>query len=573
MFSDMISSLCRRTRYLPCKLFSINSVTLFLLATASKLPVDLTTYMPSARDQLSKLSSTAMVCVSIGFLVPSFGINQENESITNLIALGLMVITIVVNVCIQIYTGVIFSFVAGHIVILCCMVLLLLLIWHGISDTKWQKPIMVDANKKLFKKGEARSFVHQVKLWYMGSCITNPQYSVCSLTCPMVAMICMVCLAVVSHAGFRSIVLHKLEFCKDVSDYGWSISIILVTQIVTLVVGSLGTIFRCTIIYTYPPSREKHSYTITEIERFALKFLSNKRELLKVVSLTMLSRLLVKLAMGVIHFVALVFLGVPVLIGIAISFVLPLILISHFCYPTCFMSTSSSYVSKITSPWKQELIDHVGNVMYEPSERMMWICVEDMNKLIGASITSSTNHLVQFLTGPCSSHPPPQALEGHVQQIGIRAFPDGYRISCLSFVTLVRIVSISIPPTLAKPLIKAFDEAFKMIYYIDKKINVGSYEDGRKRRFAKVLLPYKGVHLSKKGTIHSGWSVSEAISSIKEEGMLLPKGLAARDMNIIIDFILMRETEYTSIEELYFHLEQQFVDMLRFFLSQLPIAI
>ncbi|KAK9141068.1 hypothetical protein Scep_010749 [Stephania cephalantha] len=109
MFSDMISSFRRRNRYLSCNLFSINSVTLFLLATASKLPVDLTTYMPSARDQLSKLSSTAMVCVSIGFLVPSFGSNREAESITNLIALILMVITIVVNVCIQIYTGVIFS--------------------------------------------------------------------------------------------------------------------------------------------------------------------------------------------------------------------------------------------------------------------------------------------------------------------------------------------------------------------------------------------------------------------------------------------------------------------------------
>ncbi|KAK9138544.1 hypothetical protein Sjap_009138 [Stephania japonica] len=330
----------------------------------------------------------------------------------------------------------------------------------------------------------------------MGSCITNPQYSVCSLTCPMVAMVCMVCLAVVSHAGFQSIVLHKLEFCKDVSDYAWSIPIILVTQIVTLVVGCLGTIFRCTIAYTYPPSTEKHSYTIIEIERFALKFLSNKRELLKVLSLTMLSRLLVKLAVAVIYFLALVFLGVPIVIGITISFGLPLILISHFCYPVCFMRTSTSYVSKITSPWKQELIDHVGNIMEEPSERMMWICVEDVNKLIGASITSSTNHLVQFLSGPRSSHPPPQALEGHAQQIGIRAFPDGYIMSSLSFVTLVRIVSISIPPTLAKPLIKAFDETFKMIYYIDKKINVSNYEDDVK----KHVGPTRGTHMQGKCT-------------------------------------------------------------------------
>ncbi|KAK9141077.1 hypothetical protein Scep_010758 [Stephania cephalantha] len=80
MLCDMISSFRRRTWYLPCKLFSINSVTLFLLATASKLPVDLTTYMPSHVDQLSKLSSTAMLCVSISFLAPSFGINRDAEN-------------------------------------------------------------------------------------------------------------------------------------------------------------------------------------------------------------------------------------------------------------------------------------------------------------------------------------------------------------------------------------------------------------------------------------------------------------------------------------------------------------
>ncbi|KAK9159774.1 hypothetical protein Syun_006115 [Stephania yunnanensis] len=299
MLCDMISSFRRRTWYLPCKLFSINSVTLFLLATASKLPVDLTTYMPSHVDQLSKLSSTAMLCVSISFLAPSFGINREAESITNLITLSLMVITIVVNVCIQMYTGVIFSFVIEHIIILCCMMSLLPLLWWSISANNSGKTIITDTNRDLFKKGtEAKSFVHQAKLWYMCSCITNPQYLICGLVSPIMAANCAVCLAVLSYAAFRSIVFHKSEFCKGVSDYGWSIWIIVVTQIITVVVGSLGSVFRSIarlgmVLHSGrgEPSGllQMNSSHHIESEKVAFNFFTKKKGLGKVVSIIMLS--------------------------------------------------------------------------------------------------------------------------------------------------------------------------------------------------------------------------------------------------------------------------------------------
>ncbi|KAK9137734.1 hypothetical protein Sjap_008328 [Stephania japonica] len=45
-----------RKRWLPCRFFSLNSVTLTLLSIAVKLPVDLTSPMPGVQDQLSKLT-------------------------------------------------------------------------------------------------------------------------------------------------------------------------------------------------------------------------------------------------------------------------------------------------------------------------------------------------------------------------------------------------------------------------------------------------------------------------------------------------------------------------------------
>ncbi|KAK9138891.1 hypothetical protein Sjap_009485 [Stephania japonica] len=95
-----------------------------------------------------------------------------------------------------------------------------------------------------------------------------------------------------------------------------------------------------------------------------------------------------------------------------------------------------------------------------------------------------------------------------------------YRLSCLPVVILARISSLSTSSTLSKTLIQALDEALETIYYIDKKLNVGNYEDQRKRQLAKVVWVYRGVHLSKIDSTHSNWSVSEAISSIKNTEIL-----------------------------------------------------
>ncbi|KAK9138867.1 hypothetical protein Sjap_009461 [Stephania japonica] len=564
MLYDMISGFRRRTRYLPCKLFSINSVTLTLLATASKLPVDLTTYMPGGRDQLSKLSSTTMVCVCIGFLIPSFGINQEAESITNLIALSLLVITIVVNVCIQMYTGVIFSFFPGHIIILCCMIILLSMLWFFNSEINRGKTVIAATNRNLFRKGRAKSFLHQVKLWYMSSCISNPQYLLCGHTGLIVAMISIVCLTVLSHAAFQTLP-HKSKFCTDASDYGWSISFIVVTQIITVVVGSLGTIFRSITMVSrhtqgYLQNTSSH---IVEIEKFALKFLVKKRQLLRAVSIIILSRFVVKIAVTIINCLALTILGlIPVFVGL-ILLVTTFSLLS-MCCPKCLIPNPD--ISQITLPWKEELKDHVSSVIDKFPERIMWICVEDMKKWMNASNKSPPTHLAQLLSEPRSHRP--QTLVDIVQQIGITSFSEGYRLSCLSVVILARISS-----TLSQTLIQVLDEAYDIIYYIDKKINVGNSEDHRKRQFAKVLWAYKGVHLSNIDPNRATCSVPEAISSIKNECLVFPKGLAAREMGIITAFILILEREYASIEQLYHHMEQLFIDMLLFFLSQLPTAI
>ncbi|KAK9159820.1 hypothetical protein Syun_006161 [Stephania yunnanensis] len=85
---DIYAGFRNRKRWLPCRFFSLNSVTLTLFGVATKLPVDLTTSMPSAQDQLSKLTGTTFICISMGFLMPSIGVTTQSECLSNMFCNG-----------------------------------------------------------------------------------------------------------------------------------------------------------------------------------------------------------------------------------------------------------------------------------------------------------------------------------------------------------------------------------------------------------------------------------------------------------------------------------------------------
>ncbi|KAK9082766.1 hypothetical protein Scep_029237 [Stephania cephalantha] len=105
MLWDIYVAFRRKHFYIPCRRFKLNSVTLTLLAIVAKLPIDLTTNMPSAADQLSKLTGTTMICICIGFMAPSLVSSKESESKANVASLGIFIVTVVVNICVQMRTG------------------------------------------------------------------------------------------------------------------------------------------------------------------------------------------------------------------------------------------------------------------------------------------------------------------------------------------------------------------------------------------------------------------------------------------------------------------------------------
>lgn len=107
----------KRTHWFPCKFFTRNAASLTLLAVAMKLPLDLSNSMEGTTDQLAKLSSTVFLCVVMCNFMPSLGVMDDKEILSNLAALGILVITVLVNVAIQLHTGAITHVLASVLVL------------------------------------------------------------------------------------------------------------------------------------------------------------------------------------------------------------------------------------------------------------------------------------------------------------------------------------------------------------------------------------------------------------------------------------------------------------------------
>ncbi|RWR78217.1 hypothetical protein CKAN_00674000 [Cinnamomum micranthum f. kanehirae] len=93
--------------WFPCRFFSFDAIAFTLLTVATKLPVDLNASMPRPEDQLEKLSGTVLICTVMGNLMTSLGKMDGPQLIANVIAVGILVVTVIVNIGTQM--GIMFS--------------------------------------------------------------------------------------------------------------------------------------------------------------------------------------------------------------------------------------------------------------------------------------------------------------------------------------------------------------------------------------------------------------------------------------------------------------------------------
>ncbi|PWA96363.1 hypothetical protein CTI12_AA039530 [Artemisia annua] len=289
MAVDLLHGLRNRKLWFPCNYFTLNAAYLSVVAVAIKLPMDINNSMPGGGDQAAKLGSMAFMCTVMANQMPSLGTMNNKELLANIIALVVLVITLIVNVCIQIKTGVVSSYLEtlrsvhslhlpGYIIeldiirktkplspyayfrenriiaiIYVAMLLVLLIIQicsalmilnsKRILESKYQaghERALSDLELKRPGSLTTEKLKQCVGYYWVMAETGSPQFmTACSATTSASGVICAL-----------STILHIIIMLSTInqgyaSDYGWSIPVIFLTQFMGVLLGTIAPLCRC----------------------------------------------------------------------------------------------------------------------------------------------------------------------------------------------------------------------------------------------------------------------------------------------------------------------------------------
>ncbi|XP_019195719.1 PREDICTED: uncharacterized protein LOC109189563 [Ipomoea nil] len=230
----------------PDNIFGLNATWLTLLAVATKLTGDLTSPMWSYNDNLSKINSTLFLTVAIGEFFTSLGSMNGTDMLTNLTALSILVFTVLVDLCIQLGTGVLdyslFPEIIFALVLLFCMFIAIVCTALTVpaikkrAESKHQtlvKQMETAAGGHLLRVEELRLSI--IKYWVMATS-GSPQYLITRLASFIFSNIISLFSALIIFQGvFRSKTTSTDAYWSTTchnkqSDYKWSVQLIIFFQ-------------------------------------------------------------------------------------------------------------------------------------------------------------------------------------------------------------------------------------------------------------------------------------------------------------------------------------------------------
>ncbi|KAK9122582.1 hypothetical protein Sjap_012184 [Stephania japonica] len=387
--------------------------------------------------------------------------------------------------------------------------------------------------------------------------------------------ICIMCSLVVLQAIYRSIVARDIEFCVGVSDYGWSMWIIVITQIVTIIIGALVIAFRWLVLFHYF-SRDFLLYEALKVMHYVMEDCPCASQTprprgikSKLVSLRMKVMGCMKLLYRLVVVVLEIFICLPML---AMNFIVSKIPSVRCCMHRAKKDIMSSF------PWVEQYYSDEMRSGDELVRRVMMVCLNNMSEWMNAvkRDPSPCHHTIDMLSRLDPSTTPQQLLER------FRPYYDVKNIACLSMVVLVRVVAASVPDQ-SIPIIKSMrdtlDEAFEIVYFVDQKMNVDDIrrQYSTERQSARRLWKYQDFDMSIKVLSEDPNDPNDpvgcAISKINraDEILFADDWDAEIESRRVRDFI--REGTYATIEDLCGEVQQLFSAMLHHLYAQLPICV
>ncbi|GER56816.1 hypothetical protein STAS_34568 [Striga asiatica] len=257
MVADTLHALRAKKFWFPTKFFSLNAMSLTLLAVAMKLPVDLTTRMYTPTDRLAKICTQAFMSTAIANFITCLGSMDDRDILTNTAALFVLVVTILANVCIQIiqmreFLGARKMFAEE---IVSCSLMLVSLVLVGSTavmvpsmksrlESKYHEMLKMASNEEDDELAELGRLQVTIKKYRVMAETSGPQFVIArSATCTASGVVSLLTCLVLAEAEAR-VAMECGIFENGASKYGWSVKWILLAQTVGVAVGTVGPAFR-----------------------------------------------------------------------------------------------------------------------------------------------------------------------------------------------------------------------------------------------------------------------------------------------------------------------------------------
>ncbi|KAD3641920.1 hypothetical protein R6Q59_004523 [Mikania micrantha] len=311
MAADLWHGFRHKKLWFPCKCFTLNAASITVIAVTMKLPVDLTSGSRDLVDQGAKLASLGFMCTMMANLMPSLASMDNKALLANVIGMCVLVITIIANICIQVYTGAIehlsapernsylcgFDFVVIAYIYM-AMILLLLMIMISSSltipaskeilESKYRKKIAL-SDQQIQMSVVEKLNQHVRRYWVMAE-TGSPQFVTTSN--PLSTASGVICVIVIAMNSFMLSFFRvgPKIFGLD-SPYKLSTLAILATQSIGVLVGAIAPVSRCFWVFRFKFTTKLHMnyFNVFKVDKYwtqklhewkqspMVSFLSNSR--------------------------------------------------------------------------------------------------------------------------------------------------------------------------------------------------------------------------------------------------------------------------------------------------------
>ncbi|KAD3337648.1 hypothetical protein E3N88_33168 [Mikania micrantha] len=246
--ADAIVAIRQWKLWFPNRFFTLNAATITLIAIAMKLPVDLSTDIVFTKG----VSVFFLVTMFANFL-PSLGLMDDKELLMNIVALAILVITIAVNMVIQMMFDL---YNLSDFIVFLTFHILFSSLWPfsvalTISITRKKLEHRYNESQQLVSINQMNIFSYKelknyVKKYWMMAETHNPQFVIaCSSVSSAFGVTCLFLSFFVGINLQAFLSKHYHYDSYEPTDYKWSLKIIYTVQSIGVVVGSIAPVSRC----------------------------------------------------------------------------------------------------------------------------------------------------------------------------------------------------------------------------------------------------------------------------------------------------------------------------------------